>query len=109
METPQTLLQLRVAHALLVRAATKVSRLKAMHEEEIDKLAVKIRSCTSDKQAEKLRSEWEALSERGNRITVHNVLRVAMDIGLVDMNNDDALEQIAKEGIALGRPRRIAG
>lgn len=105
---PDTLLQLKISSELHDRARLKMERIQRAHEDEVDALVDKIKAATP-KEAEKLEAKWEALHDRGRRITILNTVRVAIDIGLSDLSDADALKWIAKEGVPLGRPRRIAG
>lgn len=106
---PDTLLQLRISPELYDRARLKTARLLATHDDAVEELTKEIKAATSEKQLEKLHDRWEALHERGRRVTIHNVVRVAIDVGLKEMDLEEALASIAEEGVPLGRPRRIAG
>ena len=50
----------------------------------------------------------DELLERGKRITIHNLLRVAVE-HLPEVSDQELLNEMATEGIARGRPRVSQG
>lgn len=102
------LLQLRIPTELNDKIRLKLERLLKTHAEDMEDLEKDIRCCGTEKQAEKLQERYAALHERGRRITVHNVVRLALHLGVRELKDPhEALDFIAETGVAIGRPRRV--
>ena len=106
----EVLVQIRIPVELNDRIRLKHQRLMKIHEDDMDALVKQIEAGGTEKQVEKLRERYEALHDRGIRLTSYNVIRLAIDLGLDEMRDPvEALDAIAKNGVAIGRPRRVAG
>jgi hypothetical protein len=106
----EVLIQLRIPVEMYDRVRLKTQRLMKAHEEDMDNLVKLIEQGGTEKQLEKLNDRYTDLHARGIRITNHNVVRQAIDLGLDEMRDpQEALDVIAKDGVAIGRPRRVAG
>ncbi len=102
------LIQLKISQELHERAREILARVERAHADEVEVLEGQITNCTDERKLVRLRGEWEALHERGRRLTLHNVVRVAIEDGLETKNYQGVLKRIAVDGIPLGRPRRVA-
>ena len=106
----EVLIQIRIPVSLNDRIRLKHAKLVRVHEEEMDALVDKIKKGGDDKQMERLQARYTYLHDRGIRLTSYNVIRHAVDLGLDEMRDPvEALDAIAKDGVAIGRPRRVAG
>ena len=106
----EVLLQLKISPELNDRLRLKTQRLSQVHEEEMDALEEEIKKGGGYKRMQTLQTRYEKLCERGRRLTHYNVIRQALSTGLDEMRDPkDALAGIAKSGVAIGRPRRVAG
>lgn len=106
----EVLVQIRIPVELNDRIRLKHQKLMRIHEDDMDALVKQIEAGGTEKQVEKLRERYEALHDRGIRLTAYNVIRQAIDLGLDEMRDpQEVLEAIAKDGVAIGRPRRVAG
>lgn len=106
----EVLIQIRIPVELNDRIRLKHQRLMRVHEDDMDALVKQIEAGGTEKQMEKLRERYTELHDRGIRLTSYNVIRLAIDLGLDEMRDpQEALDTIAKEGVAIGRPRRVTG
>jgi len=87
----------------------RLERLRAMHNADVLKFENKLKeiSLNPKRSAVEANLKRDELAERGKRITLHNMLRVAAEL-LADMKDQELLEAVASEGIARGRPRRVS-
>lgn len=103
-----TLMNLQISDEVMVRLRTKLNRLKEIHDREMEALEARIEKVKTDGDAAALAKEWDALHERGRRLTLANVVRAAVSAGLPELTDyDDLLAQIAEDGVPLGRPRHV--
>ena len=82
----------------------KLVRLKEQHESEIARMEKSLKSSGNTKLIAKL----AGLAERGRRLTVHNMVRLALTHGLVNLvkkTDEQVLALLAEEGTVRGRPR----
>ena len=106
----EVLIQLRIPVETNDRVRLKTQSLMRRHEDDVDALLKQIEQGGTDKQIEKLRARYAVLHDRGIRLTHYNVMRQAIDLGLDEMRDpQEVLDGIAKHGVAIGRPRRVAG
>lgn len=106
----EVLIQIRIPVELNDRIRLKHQKLMRAHEDDMDALVKLIEQGGTDKQMEKLQARYAELHARGIRLTAYNVIRQAIDLGLDEMRDpQEVLGAIAKDGVAIGRPRRVAG
>jgi hypothetical protein len=91
----------------------KLSAIQHLHEEEMRKLEKTamqstLRSATSGdaRAASRAQRSRAALSERGRKLTMANLVRVIVEAGLSSVEKDsEALRLISESGTLRGRPR----
>jgi transcriptional regulator of NAD metabolism len=104
------LLQLRVPPEINDKIRLKLERLLKTHQQDMEDLEKDMRACDTEARAEKLQARFDALHQRSRKITSHNVVRMALYLGIRDMKDArEALDYIEETGVAIGRPRRVQG
>ena len=96
---------LRLPPTFVSRLKDKLDDLRRLHDRDVARLAQRIKSGAGTPQ--KLEEARVALAERSRRLTLNNLFRIAAEAGLRSGPDDgELLELLAREGTAIGRPRR---
>lgn len=85
----------------------KLEQIRKLHNREVAEFEKTLAKMTVT-QINDARARRDELIERGKRITLHNLLRATVETALPGMDDRAVLDLMAREGLALGRPRLAA-
>jgi hypothetical protein len=103
---PYVLYQMKIQEHVVKKLEATLAEALVMHREEMQVVEFMIAKHKPWEIPASLRREREVLIARGRRISIHNLLRIAVDKGLYAVDSTkDALALMAKHGISVGRPR----
>ncbi len=100
------LYQMKLPPALSDKLSQKLSETLAAHQMEVRELELQMKTVADEATAIKLNAKHDALLVRGRKITIHNLIRIALANGMPAVESPaNALALLNKHGVGSGRPR----
>lgn len=85
----------------------RLAKLTTAHEKDVERFSKRATASNPDQ----VEQEQRSLEERRRRLTFHNILRVTLVVGYVEigrMKDNDLLDLMVDNGVVRGRPRRAS-
>jgi hypothetical protein len=108
-----TLLQMKVPPTTTAKLTARVEKVRASHQSAINKFEASRKSrmnkaavAKDSKEVKKIASEAERLQQGWNKLTLNNLVRYVLEVGLKNLPEDDVIiKELNDKGIGRGRPR----